>query len=100
MGELFADLYLLVGIGHCKCLLVRIDGDKLNALCSGLDHSVDYIVAGTADTDYFYCYDIFRAYFGFEIHDYSSNYVSETRTSLLRLGLFYNFFLPRSIDFH
>ena len=78
MGELLADLDLLVSIGNRKGLLVRIDGNELNTLSSGPDHSVYDIVTGTADTDYFYCYDIFRACFGFEIHDKSSSIVYKT----------------------
>ena len=51
VGHLLADLDLLVGIGDAQRLFIGVDRDKLNALRAGLDHSVDNIVAGAADTN-------------------------------------------------
>ena len=75
MSELLADLDLLVGIGDRQSLLISVNGNKLNTLSSGFDHSVHNIVAGAADTYHFYSNHIFRAYFGFEIHFVSSSTV-------------------------
>ena len=71
-GHLLADLNLLIGVGNRESLLIGVDGNELDALRSGLDHSVDNIVARTADTDYLYSNNILRSCFGFEIHSCAS----------------------------
>ena len=75
VGKLLADLDLLIRAGHGKCLLIGVDRYELNALSSGLDHSIYDVVTGAADTNDLYSYNIFRAYFGFEIHFVSSSTV-------------------------
>ena len=75
VSQLFADLDLLIRAGHGESLLIGVYCNELNALSSGLNHSIYDIVAGTADTDDLYSYDVFRAYFGFEIHFVSSSTV-------------------------
>ncbi len=75
MGQLLADLDLLVRAGDGQSLLICVDRYELNALSAGLDHSVYDVVAGAADTNDLYSYNIFRAYFGFEIHFVSSSTV-------------------------
>ena len=75
VGQLLADLDLLIRAGHGKCLLIGVDRYELNALSSGLDHSIYDVVTGAADTNDLYSYNIFRAYFGFEIHFVSSSTV-------------------------
>ena len=49
-GDLLADLDLLIGIGNGQCLLVRIDGNKLDTLGAGLHHTVDYVVSCSPDS--------------------------------------------------
>ena len=39
------------GFGISKNLLVRIDGDELHALDTGIDHAVDSIAAAATDAD-------------------------------------------------
>ena len=68
MGHLLAYLELLIRVGNGQRLLVRIDGNKLDTLCAGLYHSIYDVVAGTADTNYLNCNNIFRTRFGLEIH--------------------------------
>ena len=51
MGQLLADLNLLVRAGNGQRLLIGIDGDVLDTLGTGLHHAVDYVVAGAADAD-------------------------------------------------
>ena len=70
-GHLLAYLKLLVGIGDRQSLLVRIDGDELNTLSPRLDHSVNNVVAGAANTNDLYIDHVFGP-FGFEIHTYAS----------------------------
>ena len=53
LGDLFADLDLLVGLGEVKRLLVGIDSDELHARKAVLDHAVDRVVSRAADTDDF-----------------------------------------------
>ena len=67
-GHLLANLQLLVGIGHRQRLSVCIDGHKLHTLGAGLDHSVNNVVAGAADTNDLYRNHIFGTCFSFEIH--------------------------------
>ena len=68
VGQLLAYLDLLVRARNGKGLLVRIDGDELNALSAGFDHAVDNVVAGAADTNHFQRYDILGSRFGFIRH--------------------------------
>ena len=70
-GHLLAYLELLVGIGDRQSLLVRIDCDELNTLSPRLDHSVNNVVAGAANTNDLYIDHVFGP-FGFEIHTYAS----------------------------
>ena len=51
MGQLLADLDLIVGAGHVQRLLVRIDGHKIHALGAGFHHSVHHVVSAAADAD-------------------------------------------------
>ena len=64
MGQLFADLNLLVGAGDGQGLLIRIYCDVLNSLSPGFDHSVDNVIACAAHTNDFDGDDIFRTGFG------------------------------------
>ena len=67
-GNLLTDLNFLIGIGNRECLLIGIDRNELNTLCAVLYHPVHDIVAGTADTDDFYCDDILGTSLGLKIH--------------------------------
>ena len=68
VGELFAYLDFLVGVGDGKRLLVRVDGDELHALGAGLDHTVDDVVAGAAHAEDLQSDHVFRPGFGFVRH--------------------------------
>ena len=52
VGQLLADLDLLVCAGNGQRLLIGIDGDILDALSTGFHHAVDDVVAGAADADH------------------------------------------------
>src|SRR5699024_12328707 len=41
------------GRGHQQCLRIGVNGDKLNAAQSDIDHSVDSVHAAAADTNNF-----------------------------------------------
>jgi hypothetical protein len=52
VGQFFADLNLIGSAGHVQRLLVRIDGDEVDALRAGTHHAVDHVVAAAADADH------------------------------------------------
>ena len=76
-GHLLTYLDLLVGIGDGKSLLIGVDGDKLHALRTGLDHSVHNVIARAAYADHLNNHNIFRPCFGFEIHTSASCVLSD-----------------------
>ena len=51
VGQLLADLDLLIRAGNGQRLLIGIDGDVLDTLGTGLHHAIDNVVAGAADAD-------------------------------------------------
>ena len=48
--KIFTDMNGFICIGHQKSLVVRINGDELNALDSSLNHAVDCVCSAAADT--------------------------------------------------
>jgi hypothetical protein len=50
-GELTADVELHIGVTAEQCLGVGVDGDELDALQTGVDHSVHRVASTAADTD-------------------------------------------------
>ena len=60
MGQLLADLDLLIRAGDGQSLLICIDSHVLNSLSAGLNHAVYDVVAGPADANDFDGDDIFR----------------------------------------
>ena len=90
------DLDLLIGIGDSQRLLVSIDSDELNALRTGLNHPVDNVVAGAADTHDLNGYDIIGACFCFEIHvlclpfQYPTMYVKKSDCFLVYIISFFH----------
>ena len=68
-GDFFTDLDFLICIRNGKRLLVGIDSNKLDTLGAVLHHTVYDVVAGSANTNDFYCYNIFRTSFGLKIHN-------------------------------
>ena len=67
-GQLFADLQLIVGAGSVQRLLVRIHGDKIDALGSAAHHAVDHIVAAAANADHLDTDYVFHACFQSKSH--------------------------------
>ena len=51
-GQLLADLDLVLADGFIQILLIGVDHDEVHAAYTGIDHAVDNIVAGAADTDH------------------------------------------------
>ena len=64
----FTNLNFLIRIGYRKCLLICIDGNKLDTLCSGLHHPIDNVISSAANSHHFYGDNIFRACI-FKIHN-------------------------------
>ena len=51
LGQLFADLDLVVTLVHGQGLLIRVHGDEFHALEPVLDHAVHRVAAGAAHAD-------------------------------------------------
>jgi hypothetical protein len=47
-----ADLDLILALGLVEVLSIGVNGNELNALDARGDHSIDDVVAGSADTDH------------------------------------------------
>ncbi len=54
-GDLLTDLDRDLRLRTCECLMVCINGNKIDALNRALDHTIDRVTSAAADTDYFYC---------------------------------------------
>ena len=54
-GDLLTDLDRDLRLRTCECLMVCINGNKIDALNRALDHTVNSVTSAAADTDYFYC---------------------------------------------
>ena len=52
-GQLLADLDFIFADGLVQILLIGVHNDEIHAAHTGVDHAVDNIVAGAADTDHF-----------------------------------------------
>ena len=52
LGQLLADLDLVVGPGDGQRLLVGVHGDELYAFHASLHHAVDHVVAAAANADH------------------------------------------------
>ena len=68
MGQLLADLDLLIRAGDGQSLLICIDSHVLNSLSAGLNHAVYDVVAGPADANDLDGDDIFRTGLGSKGH--------------------------------
>ena len=74
VGQLFADLYLFIGSGKAERGLIGVEGNEGRSLGAGLDHAVDYVIAGAAYADDLYIYYIFGSGFNGSVcrHIFSS----------------------------
>ena len=52
VGQLFANLNLILADGFIQVLLIGIDGDELHTVHAGFNHTVNNVVAGTADANH------------------------------------------------
>ena len=68
MGQLLADLDLLIRARNGQSLLICIDSHVLNSLSAGLNHAVYDVVAGPADANDLDGDDIFRTGLGSKGH--------------------------------
>ena len=50
-GELFTNLQLVGAVGLVQILFIGVDDDEIHPVHTGLNHSVDNIVTGTADAN-------------------------------------------------
>ena len=67
IGELFADLELILADGLIQILLIGVHGNKLYAIHTGIDHTVNNIIAGAADADHLDLYNAIENSFGHSI---------------------------------
>ena len=51
--QLLTDLELVGALGLVEVLLIRIDSNEFYAINTAVNHSIDYIITGAANTDYF-----------------------------------------------
>ncbi len=51
LRQLASDVDLHLGVRHLQLLQVGVDGDELDLVDARVDHAVDRVQAGTADTD-------------------------------------------------
>ena len=74
IGELLTDLDLILAGRLIQILLVRVNNDKINAAHAGLDHTINNIVAGAADTNYLNFYNAILKCFSHMLSSYVSFY--------------------------
>ena len=56
-GQLLANLNFILADRFVEILLIGVDNDEIHAAHTGFNHSINNIVAGTADTNHFNFHD-------------------------------------------
>ena len=69
-GQLLADLQLVRAARLVEILLIGIDSHKFDAVDAAVDHPVDNVIAGAADTDDLDIYNLICINFGHMISSY------------------------------